>query len=885
VSIFTRKKFLETYTVQGKEYLFYDLAAVASYFGKDITAIPYSIRVLVENIIRNASNDENCHNSLKKIFSCPAGSDGAFTFYPGRILMQDFTGVPAIVDLATLRDAVFAIGKDPEVINPSIPVDLVIDHSLIVDSFGTKTSFEENIYHEYQRNKERYQFLKWGQKAFKNFRVVPPGAGICHQVNLEYLAPVVSVSEFQGGTIAFPDTLVGTDSHTTMINALGVLGWGVGGIEAEAAMLGQGYPMQVPEVVGVHLSGGLRPGVTATDLVLTITEVLRKHNVVSKFVEFYGAGLECLSLADRATIANMAPEYGATCGFFPVDSKTLAYLKLTGRSGDHVDFVEQHCRQQNLFWSKDVDQPLYNDTVEINLAQVETSLAGPLRPQQRLNLGEVSQSFRQQFVDKESKSQLDQLSDGSVVIAAITSCTNTSNPAAMIGAGLIAKKARELGLMTKPWVKTSLAPGSQVVTDYLEKAGLQSSLDELGFDLVGYGCTTCIGNSGPLNPEIESDIIEKKLVVASVLSGNRNFSGRVSPLTQLNYLASPMLVVAYALMGSVDINLEQEAIGYDQSGNAVYLRDIWPTHEEIQSCVDQSVSTTFYRQRYEQIFLGDQEWRSLKVDLGSMYAWDEKSTYIKKAPYFDNANQVITYKGDIIGARALLVLGDSVTTDHISPAGSIQPNSPAGQYLLGQGVPINAFNSYGARRGNHEVMVRGTFANVRLQNEMVPDKVGGYTYGPNKGEGAMAVYDAAMGCAKHKTPLVVIAGKEYGTGSSRDWAAKGSALLGIKAVIAESFERIHRSNLIGMGVLPLMFPEDVNRKTLGITGFERFDLVGLNDLSPGGILTMRIHFQDGQIHEQELLCRIDTAEELNYFKNGGILPSVLSEVKGADLSS
>ena len=877
--VFARENFLKSYVAQGKKYLFYDLKAVAHYFGQNITTIPYSIRVLVENIIRNTSDDEDCYNNLKKIFSYQADSGNAFAFYPGRILMQDFTGVPAIVDLATLRDAVFDTDKNPEIINPSIPVDLVIDHSLIVDSFGTKESFGENIYHEYQRNKERYQFLKWGQKAFKNFRVVPPGAGICHQVNLEYLAPVVSVSEFRGGTIAFPDTLVGTDSHTTMINALGVLGWGVGGIEAEAAMLGQGYPMQVPEVVGVHLSGELKPGVTATDLVLNITEILRKHNVVSKFVEFYGAGLKCLSLADRATIANMAPEYGATCGFFPVDSKTLAYLKLTGRSDDHVDFVEHHCRQQNLFWSKDIDQPSYNDIVEVNLDKVETSLAGPLRPQQRLNLAEVSQSFRQHFIDKENTSRPDQFSDGSVVIAAITSCTNTSNPAAMIGAGLVAKKARELGLVTKPWVKTSLAPGSQVVTDYLERAGLQSSLDELGFDLVGYGCTTCIGNSGPLKPEIESDIIEKKLVVASVLSGNRNFSGRVSPLTKLNYLASPMLVVVYALVGSVDINLEQEAIGYDQSGNAVYLQDIWPTHQEIQSCVNQSVSTNFYRQRYEKIFLGDQEWRSLKVDLGSMYAWNEKSTYIKKAPYFDNDNQVTADKGDIIGARALIVLGDSVTTDHISPAGAIQPNSPAGQYLLGQGVQVNEFNSYGARRGNHEVMVRGTFANVRIQNEMIPDKVGGYTYGPCDSDGIMTIYDAAMVYAKQKTPLIVIAGKEYGSGSSRDWAAKGSALLGIKVVITESFERIHRSNLIGMGVLPLMFPKGVNRKTLGITGFERFDLIGLDDLSPGGIVKMHICFQDGVILEQELICRIDTKEELNYFNRGGILPRVLAEVE------
>jgi aconitate hydratase len=804
--------------------------------------------------------------------------------------MQDFTGVPAVVDLAAMRDAMKSLGGDPQKINPLVPVNLVIDHSVMVDEFGNPKAFGKNVELEYHRNGERYEFLKWGASAFDNFQVVPPGTGICHQVNLEYVSQCVWTGADQTGeAVAYPDTLVGTDSHTTMVNGLGVLGWGVGGIEAEAAMLGQPVSMLIPEVVGFRLSGELKEGITATDLVLTVTQLLRQKGVVGRFVEFYGPGLDSLSLADRATIGNMAPEYGATCGFFPIDSRTIEYLELTGRDPERIALVKAYCQAQGLWRDNASPEPVFTDTLDLDMSTIEPSLAGPKRPQDRVLLSEVDDQFNAELEQTYNKHNDPRVAvegesfdfgNGDVAIAAITSCTNTSNPSVLIGAGLVARKARALGLTSKPWVKTSLAPGSQVVTDYLNESGLSEDLNALGFDLVGYGCTTCIGNSGPLAEPISKAINDKDLVAVSVLSGNRNFEGRVSPDCRANYLASPPLVVAYALKGTVRTDMVNDPIGTATNGQPVYLRDIWPSNDEIRSLMDAHVHSAMFKRRYADVYRGDERWRAIEVTGGATYAWPPQSTYIQNPPYFTGMTMTATPPGDINGARALAVFGDSITTDHISPAGAIKPDSPAGRYLVEHGVPRAEFNSYGARRGNHEVMMRGTFANIRIKNRMLDNVEGGFTRYAPTGE-TMAIYDAAMAYQYDGTPLVVIAGKEYGTGSSRDWAAKGTVLLGVRTVITESFERIHRSNLVGMGVLPLQFRDGENAASLGLTGEETFTITGVAAIEPRQDVEVKVTTADGSTRSFAARCRIDTYNELEYFRSGGILHYVLRRLAAA----
>ena len=875
-----------TLEVGGKRYAYYSLPAAEEAGVGDLSRLPVSLKILLENLLRFEDGNTVTVDDVKALGAWgPDAPEREIAYRPARVLMQDFTGVPGVADLAAMREAVAAAGKDPSVINPLSPVDLVIDHSVMVDRFASATAFQENVEIEMERNAERYRFLRWGQKAFDNFRVVPPGTGICHQVNLEYLAKGVWTKEEDGETVAYPDTLVGTDSHTTMINGLGVLGWGVGGIEAEAAMLGQPISMLIPDVVGFELTGELKEGITATDLVLTVVQMLRKKGVVGKFVEFYGDGLDHLSLADRATIANMAPEYGATCGFFPIDAEAIHYLRLSGRDDDTVALVEAYCRAQGLWREAGTPAPRFTDTLHLDLDSVEPSLAGPKRPQDRVAMSGLKQAFDEALELAGKAGEADRavavqgedytLSHGDVVIAAITSCTNTSNPAVMLGAGLVAKKALEKGLTVKPWVKTSLAPGSKVVTEYLDASDLQDDLDALGFNLVGYGCTTCIGNSGPLPDPIEQAIEEGDLVVSSVLSGNRNFEGRVHQLVRTNWLASPPLVVAYALAGTTRIDLTEDPLGTDAEGNPVYLKDVWPSTAEIRDAVAR-VDAKMFREQYADVFTGDETWRAIDVSDSKTYEWDD-STYIKSPPFFSQLGG--PEQGEAVsGARILAILGDSVTTDHISPAGAIQPDSPAGRYLQEHGVKPEDFNSYGSRRGNHEVMMRGTFANIRIRNEMVPGVEGGYTKHVPSGE-ELSIYDASMKYQAEGTPLVVIAGKEYGTGSSRDWAAKGTFLLGVKAVIAESFERIHRSNLIGMGVLPLQFEGGTDRRSLGLDGTETIDVLPAEGgLKPGCSLTVRITKADCEAVDVPVKCRLDTENELAYFRSGGILTYVLNDL-------
>lgn len=878
-----------TLVVKDEEYTYHDLNRASEHGAGDISRLPVSLRVLLENLLRHEDGTTVTAEDIQHLanWNKEHPKDQEIAYRPARVLMQDFTGVPAVADLASMRDAVVRAGKDPQIINPHTPVDLVIDHSVMVDHFGSDSAFEANVALEIARNSERYRFLKWGQNAFSNFSVVPPGTGICHQVNLEYLARVVWTNASQNGTIAYPDTLVGTDSHTTMINALGVLGWGVGGIEAEAAMLGQPISMLIPKVVGVHLTGTLRDGVTATDLVLVIVERLRQHGVVGCFVEFYGAGLETLSLADRATIANMAPEYGATCGFFPIDAETITYLRLSSRPESTVALVETYAKQQGL-WRDDGAPPLFSDVIQLDIATIEPSVAGPKRPQDRVPLDRIRPAFElaasQYGVGEQDLSQSTAISGegyslthGDVVIAAITSCTNTSNPAVMLAAGLIAQKALERGLSVKPWVKTSLAPGSKVVSEYLEHTNLQEALNQIGFNLVGYGCTTCIGNSGPLPESISTAISGGNLVVAAVLSGNRNFEGRIHQEVKTNWLASPPLVVAFALAGTTKINFSTMPIAQDASGNEVYLRDLWPTTAELQSQL-QKVSAEMFARQYADVFTGPPEWRSMAAARTATYDWAD-STYVKQPPFF-SSNQSSKYVVEFDNANVLALLGDSVTTDHISPAGAIQAASPAGEYLQQHDVAVQDFNSYGSRRGNHEVMMRGTFANIRIRNEMVPGTEGGYTIHIPSTE-QVSIYEASQRYAKTNTPLVVVAGKEYGTGSSRDWAAKGTKLIGIVAVIAESFERIHRSNLVGMGVLPLEFPTGVSRKTLNLTGREQLSLrfpQGTDTLKPKQDLCLTISYADGSNETLEVCARIDTPNEIEYFRAGGILQYVLDNL-------
>ncbi len=879
-----------TLTVGSKSFAYYSLAAAAEQLG-DISRLPYSMKVLFENLLRFEDGSTVTVADLKALVAWlgTGKSDHEINYRPARVLMQDFTGVPCVVDLAAMRDAMTKLGGDPQKINPLVPVDLVIDHSVMVDEFGNPTAYEDNMDLEYARNIERYEFLRWGSSALKGFRVVPPGTGICHQVNLEYLAQAVWTSEDESGTtIAYPDTVVGTDSHTTMINGLGVLGWGVGGIEAEAAMLGQPVSMLIPEVVGMKLFGAMPEGITATDLVLTVTQMLRKQGVVGRFVEFYGPGLDALTLADRATIANMAPEYGATCGFFPIDEATLDYMRLSGRSDEGVALVKAYSQAQGLWREADTPDPVFTQTLELDLGSVLPSLAGPRRPQDKVLLsgaapafeGELSGGYKQ--ADRMQQrvpvaGEAFDIGHGDVVIAAITSCTNTSNPNVLVAAGLVARKANALGLTRKPWVKTSLAPGSKVVTDYFEKSGLQTDLDALGFNLVGYGCTTCIGNSGPLAEPISQAINGNDIVAASVLSGNRNFEGRVSPDVRANYLASPPLVVAYAIAGSMRIDLTTEALGIGSNGQPVYLKDIWPTNQEVAAMVLSSVTADMFRARYDNVFDGDDRWQAIKVEGGATYKWNASSTYVQNPPYFEGMTMTPQPTQDIIGASPLAIFGDSITTDHISPAGSIKEASPAGRYLSERQVARAEFKSYGARRGNHEVMMRGTFANIRIRNEMVPGVEGGVTKHIPTGE-QLAIFDAAEQYKAAGTPLIVVAGKEYGTGSSRDWAAKGTALLGVRAVIAESFERIHRSNLVGMGVLPLQFAAGSDRKTAGLDGTETFDITGVANLKPRQMLTVNFTRADGSTGSFETLCRIDTEQELEYFYAGGILPYVLRKL-------
>ena len=865
---------LDSLNVGGKEYAFYNIAKLHEKFPA-IQKLPKSKKILIENLLRLEDGKDVNKDLIEKVLQNPEEKHEIF-FLPARVLMQDFTGVPAVADLAAMRNAVALKGKDPAKVNPLSQVDLVIDHSVMVDYFATPNAFQKNVDMEFGRNKERYEFLKWGQQAFENFRVIPPGTGICHQVNLEYLAKVVWSKSINGSEYLYPDTLVGTDSHTTMVNALGVLGWGVGGIEAEAAMLGQSVSMLLPEVVGFKIDGSLQEGVTATDLVLTVVEMLRAKGVVGKFVEFYGEGVKNLSLADRATIANMAPEYGATCGFFSTDEETVKYLNLTARDKDLVEIVEKYNKIQGLWMD---NQSEYNDHLELNLGSVQASLAGPKRPQDRINLNGVSANFQKLLQGDSKKSEVKnhnyQLTDGDVVIAAITSCTNTSNPNVLVAAGLVAKKASELGMQVKPWVKTSLAPGSKVVTDYLNKSDLTKHLDSMGFHLVGYGCTTCIGNSGPLHPDIADAITENNLTVASVLSGNRNFEGRVNPHVKANYLASPPLVVAYALAGTVNIDLSKDALGVSSEGKEIFLKDIWPTNEEINSIVGQHVSAEMFSQQYSNALLGPKEWQNIQTSEGDLYQWKEESTYVQKPPFFDAISEDEKEIQNIDNARPLLLLGNSVTTDHISPAGAIKQDSPAGDYFMERQILQKDFNSYGARRGNHEVMVRGTFANIRIKNELLSDVEGGYSIlEPEKKQ--MSVYEVAMEYQKRAENIVVFAGQEYGTGSSRDWAAKGTKLLGIKAVIAESFERIHRSNLIGMGVLPIQL-DNTNIQELGINSSDLVDIKLHSEIKPLEKISVILKQGDAT---KELQCtlRIDTINELQYYKSDGILNFVLNNI-------
>jgi len=882
-----------TLDVAGKKYTYYSLGALAAAH-PEVARLPYSLKVLLENLLRHEDGVTVFREDIEALagWAKQRTSNREIAYRPARVLMQDFTGVPAVVDLAAMRDAMAKLGGDPTKINPLSPVDLVIDHSVMVDAYGGADSFKTNVALEFERNKERYEFLKWGQKAFDNFRVVPPGTGICHQVNLEYLAQTVWTKTENGETVAYPDTLVGTDSHTTMVNGLAVLGWGVGGIEAESSMLGQPVSMLVPEVIGFKLTGKLPEGATATDLVLTVTQMLRAKGVVGKFVEFYGPGLDELPLADRATIANMAPEYGATCGFFPIDKETLAYLRFTGRDEDRVKLVEAYAKAQGMWREKGAPDPEFTDTLGLDLSTVVPSLAGPKRPQDRVLLTEAKASFEASLkkvfgdgtgtvrsVPVEGSDHA--LSDGDVVIAAITSCTNTSNPSVLIAAGLVAQKAHAKGLKVKPWIKTSLAPGSQVVTDYLDAAGLSSALDAMGFNLVGYGCTTCIGNSGPLSDPIAAAVESGDLAVCSVLSGNRNFEGRVNPHAKANYLASPPLVVAYAIAGSMLVDLTRDPLGTGSDGQPVYLKDIWPTSHEIEALIQAKLTPAMYRGRYANVFDGGEEWQAVEVSGGLTYDWDSSSTYVQNPPYFVGMSKEPGAIEDIRGARVLALLGDSITTDHISPAGSIKKDGPAGDYLIERQIRPLDFNSFGARRGNHEIMMRGTFANIRLQNEMVPGVMGGMTRHVPSGK-VTSIYEAAMQYHDAGTPLVVIGGKEYGTGSSRDWAAKGTRLLGAKAVVAESFERIHRSNLVGMGVLPLQFPEGVDRKSLGLTGDETIDITGIEGgITPRMTVPMTIRYPDGTTKIIDLLCRIDTLNEVDYYRHGGILHYVLRTLSAA----
>jgi len=885
----------QSFSLKDGKAVLYRLEAIERAGLGQISRLPFSLKILLESLLRHCDGRVITDEDVTALVRWNPAVGRELPFKPARVLLQDFTGVPALVDLAAMRAAVNKLGGDPTKINPLVPVDLVIDHSVQVDYFGSRLALQRNAELEFQRNRERYEFLRWGQKAFKNFRVVPPATGIVHQVNLEFLAHVVMTRTENSEIVAFPDTLVGTDSHTTMINGLGVLGWGVGGIEAEACMLGQPLYIVTPEVIGFKLTGRLREGVTATDLVLTVTQMLRQKGVVDKFVEFYGDGLAQLSLPDRATIANMAPEYGATCGFFPVDDETLRYLQQTGRPKELIDLVERYCKEQGLFRTAQTPDPIFTDTLELRLEDVEPSVAGPKRPQDRIRLWDVKREFRkaQASLDQTSSGLYTlppkaarqtvqakpgrSLDHGSVVIAAITSCTNTSNPSVMIGAGLLAKKAVERGLKVPPHVKTSLAPGSKVVTEYLQRSGLLPYLEELGFYLVGYGCTTCIGNSGPLPEPVAKEIIEKNLVVAAVLSGNRNFEGRIHPLVKANFLASPPLVVAYALAGTVDIDLTSEPIGTDKDGKPVYLKDLWPSSREIAEIMN-SITPEMFQRTYANVFDGNPQWNAITGVEGELYRFDPASTYIQEPPYFREFSLEPKPPTDIHGARVLVMLGDSVTTDHISPAGDIPLDSPAGKYLRERGIEKKDFNSYGSRRGNHEVMMRGTFANVRLKNLLVPGVEGGWTVHFPSGE-RLTIYDAAMRYQSERVPLIVLAGKEYGTGSSRDWAAKGPALLGVKAIIAESFERIHRSNLVGMGILPLQYKEGQNAQALGLTGQELFDIVGISALErPRQELTVRARKPDGSVTEFTVIARLDMPIEIEYYRNGGILPTVLRQM-------
>jgi aconitate hydratase len=899
-------------TVAGRRVEIYSLPALQAAGFPGVGRLPFSLKILLENLLRNEDGRFVKTADIEALARWDPGSPAKkeISFAPARVLLQDFTGVPAVVDLAAMRDGIVRLGGDPTRVNPLQPVELVIDHSVQVDYFGLANAFQLNAELEFSRNKERYAFLRWGQNAFQNFRVVPPDTGIVHQVNLEYLARVVMTADGPDGSVAFPDTLVGTDSHTTMVNGLGVVGWGVGGIEAEAAMLGQPISMLIPDVLGFRLTGKLVEGATATDLVLTITERLRKHGVVGKFVEFFGAGLENLTIADRATLGNMCPEYGATIAIFPIDAMTLDYLRLSGRDAALVSLVEAYARAQGLFRQPGDPDPVYSETIELDLGTVEPSLAGPKRPQDRVSLKDAKNGFlsalggMQGATKKPAETpstlrakaamtaeggvavvepppaapEQHLIDDGAVVIAAITSCTNTSNPSVMIGAGLLAKKAVERGLKSKPWVKTSLAPGSKVVTEYLLKAGLTPYLEQLGFHLVGYGCTTCIGNSGPLPDEVSAEIDARNLVVASVLSGNRNFEGRIQQQVRANYLASPPLVVAYALAGRMTVDLTTEPLGVGTDGAPVYLRDVWPTEREIQETMLRAVTAEMFRTQYADVFSGDERWKSLPVPTGDRFVWDPQSTYIRNPPFFADITMATAPLKDIAGARVLALLGDSITTDHISPAGSIKKDSPAGKYLIAHGVDPHDFNSYGARRGNHEVMMRGTFANIRLRNQLAPGTEGGWTVYQPSGE-VMAIYDAAMKYKDAGVPLVILAGKEYGSGSSRDWAAKGTLLLGVKVVIAESFERIHRSNLVNMGVLPLQFEAGHNAVSLGLTGREQYEIAGLAaGLKPGVLVSVRARGGEGKAIEFRGIARIDTPEELVAFAHGGILPYVLRQL-------
>ena len=861
-------KLVKPLKIDSKEYQYFDLNALGA---SSIDCIPFSHKILLENAVRHSQEDPSREQDIQTILNWDAksGNNKEISFTPSRVILQDFTGVPAVVDLAAMRDAVAEMKGDATQINPLSPAELVIDHSVQVDHFGSNDALEKNNKVEFERNQERYKFLRWGQEAFSNFQVVPPNTGIVHQVNVEYLGRVIFSKESDDNLLAYPDTLVGTDSHTTMINGIGCLGWGVGGIEAEAAMLGQPITMLLPDVIGIKVSGQLREGVTATDLVLTVTEITRNYGVVGKFVEFFGDGLKNLPVADRATLSNMAPEFGSTCAIFPIDEETIRYLKLSGRSASHVELVEKYSKAQSL-WRKDGQEPNYTDVIDLDLSAVEPCLSGPKRPQDRINLNQVPEVVKQEINGADNS--IDEISNGSVLIAAITSCTNTSNPAVMIAAGLVARNARSRGLQSRPWVKTSLAPGSKVVTKYLEETGLLEDLENMGFNIVGYGCTTCIGNSGPLNPDIAKAVNEKQLFTSSVLSGNRNFEGRIHPLIKHNFLASPPLVVAYAIAGSMLINLEKEPLGISDDGEEIYLKDIWPSKQEIDNLIASTINPEMFRKAYEDLLKGDSVWQQLEIPTGEIYEWDNDSTYIKKPPYFNSMTLDLPKMNKISSARVLALLGDSVTTDHISPAGNIDPKSPAGQYLLERGVERKSFNSYGSRRGNHEVMMRGTFANIRLRNKLAPGTEGGWTKMEDDQE-PISIFEAAEQFQKSNTDLIVIAGKEYGTGSSRDWAAKGVSLLGVKAVIAESYERIHRSNLIGMGVLPLEFLPNENAESLSINGFESFNI---EDIKPGDkTAKIIISRKDNKSHTFKVTVRIDTPKEWEYFQHGGILQYVI----------